>query len=74
MTVQLARAFLDFLCLTVTLNLGQTCNEDLRTKNKVYIADVHTLVAVCGCGVERNCFRRFDIRATEKREKFVLPR
>ena len=50
MTVQLACAFLDFLCLTVTLNLG-TCNQDLRTS----ITDVHTLVAVCGCGMEWNC-------------------
>ena len=43
----------------LTSNVGQTCNQDLRTKNQVY-----------GCGVERKCF---EIRATEKREKFILP-
>ena len=32
MTVQLARAFLDLLWLAGTLNLGQTCNSDPRTK------------------------------------------
>ena len=34
MTVQLARPFLDLLWLTVTWNLGQTSNSDLRMKNE----------------------------------------
>ena len=40
MTVQLTRAFLDFLWLTGTSNLGQTCNSDLRTKIEVWSASI----------------------------------
>ena len=72
MTAQLARAFFDLLWLTVIWNWVQTSNSDPRMKKGCVII-VHTMMAVYGSSVERNCFRRFEKQAIEKLKNFILP-
>ena len=59
MTVQLAHPFLDLLWLTVTWNLGQTSNSDIRMKNEASSKSIPwwQCVAVAWNGTARGALR-----------------
>ena len=68
MTVQLARAFLNFLCLTVTWNWVQTSNSDTRTKNKVSLMSIpwRQCMAIAWNGTALDALRNGPLKKSKK--------